>query len=65
VLPAKLTDAQAQQAITPLLQLVSKTADTYELRTPAEWLKLLAAKVTHAQAQLQADVPPVLNGLTP
>ena len=50
-LPAKLTEAQAQQALAPLLEQIGKTTDPYALKALAEALQALAAKLTEAQAQ--------------
>jgi energy-coupling factor transporter ATP-binding protein EcfA2 len=51
VLMAKLTDAQAQQAIEPLLQQIGKTTNPYALRVLAKGLPALGPKLTEAQAQ--------------
>ena len=55
-LVANLTEAQAQQALAPLLQQIGKTTDPDALRALAKALQALPTKLTEAQAQ-QALTP--------
>jgi hypothetical protein len=48
---AKLTEAQAQQALAPLLEQIGKTSNPYALQALAQALRVVAAKLTEAQAQ--------------
>jgi hypothetical protein len=48
---AKLTEAQAQQALAPLLQQIGKTTNHDALVALAKGLQAVAAKLTEAQAQ--------------
>jgi hypothetical protein len=50
-LPAKLSEAQAQQALGPLLEQIGKTTDRDALRALAQALQAMAPKLTEAQAQ--------------
>jgi hypothetical protein len=54
-LVANLTEAQAQQALDPLLQQIGKTTDANALLALAEALKAVAAKLSDAQAQQALD----------
>ena len=49
---AKLSDAQAQRALDPVLRKIGQTTDPYPLVALAQALQTLAAKLTDAQAQL-------------
>jgi phage gp29-like protein len=47
-LPAKLTEAQAQQALDPLLKQIGKTTDSGALPALTKALEAVAAKLTEA-----------------
>ena len=49
-LPAKLTEAQANQALEPVLKQIGQTTNPYAHWPLAQALKALAAKLTEAQA---------------
>jgi hypothetical protein len=49
-LPAKLSEAQAGQALDPLLKQIGQTTDPGALRALAQALQALAAKLSEAQA---------------
>ena len=51
-LPAKLTEVQAGQALDPVLRQIGQTSGPDALRTLAQALQALAAKLTDAQAVL-------------
>ena len=48
---AKLTEAQAQQALAPLLQQISDLTNPFALQVLAEGLKALPTNLTEAQTQ--------------
>ena len=50
-LAAKLTEAQAQEALAPLLQQIGKTTNPDALRELVQALQAVAAKLTEAQTQ--------------
>ena len=58
-LPAKLTEAQASQALDPVLKQIGQTTDPDALRALAAALQALAPKLTEAQASQALD--PVLK----
>jgi hypothetical protein len=54
LLPVKLTSAQAQQSIAPLLQQIWQTTDPHARRALANALKALATNLTDAQGLIVA-----------
>jgi hypothetical protein len=54
-LPTKLTEAQAQQALDPLLHQIGKTTNHNALQALAHALRALPTKLTEAQAQQALD----------
>ena len=55
-LPARLTDAQARQALDPLLKQIDQTTDREVLKALAQTLDALAAKLLNAQAEHASGV---------
>jgi hypothetical protein len=54
-LPAKLTDAQAQEALDAMLQQISQTTDSHTLEELAQATQALTPKLTEAQVEQVVD----------